>query len=64
MGSCFNGLKVLWSKTSGSCIKNEDILNNELAQELHKPLIRKIKKRKVHSLFIDSTCGADLADMQ
>ena len=64
MGSCVSGLKVLWSKTSGSYIKNENILNKELAEELHKPLLRNIKKRKVQSPFINSIWGADLADMQ
>ena len=34
------------------------------AKELHKPIIRKIEKRKVHSPFIDNICGADLADIQ
>ena len=29
-----------------------------------KPIIRKFKKRKVHSSFIDNILGADLADMQ
>ena len=28
------------------------ISNKELAEELHKPIIRKFKKRKVHSSFI------------
>ena len=28
--------------------------NNELAEELHKPIIRKFKKRKVYSSFIDN----------
>ena len=51
-------------KTSGSNIKNKNILNKELAEELHKPIIRKFKKKKVHSLFIDNISGADLADMQ
>ena len=36
-------------KTSGSGIKNENISNKELAEELHKPVIRKFNKRKVHS---------------
>ena len=31
-------------KTSGSGIKNENILNKELAEELHKPTIRKFNK--------------------
>ena len=51
-------------KTSGEAIKNENISNKELAEELHKPIIRKFKKRKVHSSFIDKTWGADLANMQ
>ena len=38
--------------------------NVELADELHKPVIRKIKKRKVYSSFRDNVSGADLADMQ
>ena len=36
----------------------------QLAKELHKPMIRKFKKIKVHSTFIDNIWGADLADMQ
>ena len=36
----------------------------QLADELHKPVIRKVKKRKVHSSFRDNIWGADLADMQ
>ena len=51
-------------KTSGSNIKNENMLNKELAEELHKPNIRKFKKRKLHSSFIDSIWGADLADIK
>ena len=51
-------------KTSGSGIKNKNISNRELAEELHKPIIRKFNKRKLHSSFIDNICGADLADMQ
>ena len=36
----------------------------QLAKELHKPIIRKFKKRKVYSGFRDNIWGADLADMQ
>ena len=53
-----------YKKTSGSSIKNENISNKELAKELHKPVIRKFNKRKVHSLFIGNIWCADLADMQ
>ena len=38
--------------------------NIQLADELHKPILRKFKKRKVYSSFRDNTWGADLADMQ
>ena len=40
------------------------ISNQQLAQELKKPFIRKYEKRKVHSPFKDNIWGADLADMQ
>ena len=38
--------------------------NMQLADELHKPIIRKFKRRKVYSSFRDNIWGADLADMQ
>ena len=44
--------------------KNQIISNKELAEGLHKPVIRKLEKRKIHSPFIDNIWGADLADMQ
>ena len=50
-------------KTAGGTVKNEMISNEEL-EELHKPMIKKFEKRKVHSAFIDNIWGADLADMQ
>ena len=49
---------------SDSVIKNENISNEELAEDLHKPIITKFRKRKVHSSFIDKIWEADLADMQ
>ena len=46
-------------------INNNEIKQNlQLAKELHKPIIRKFKKRKVYSGFKDNIWGADLADMQ
>ena len=47
-------------KTVGSGI-NEFI---KLANELHKPIIRKFNKQKVYSSFKDNIWDADLADMQ
>ena len=38
--------------------------NEELAEELHKPIIKKFFKRKVYSAFKDNIWAADLADMQ
>ena len=38
--------------------------NEQLANELHKPIIRKFKNRKVYSAFKDDIWGVDLADMQ
>ena len=64
--------KFFDEKTSGgaatlaskSAIENENMSNKELAEELQKPIIRKFKKRKVDSSFIDNVWSADLADMQ
>ena len=56
--------KFFDKKNCGSGIKNDSISNKELVEELHKPIIRKFKKKKVHSPFIDNVLGADLADMQ
>ena len=36
----------------------------ELPEELHKPIVRKSEKRKLHSSFINNIWGADLANMQ
>ena len=38
--------------------------NYHLVNELHKQIIRKLKKRKVHSSFRDNIWGVDLDDMQ
>ena len=48
--------------SSGINIENNS--NKELAEKLHRPIIRKFNKRKVHSPFIDNVSGADLADRQ
>ena len=49
---------------SGRTIKNENMSNKELAEEIHKPVIRKFNKRKVHSSYMDNIQDADLGDMQ
>ena len=44
---------------------NKSAFNNErLAEELHKPIIKKFKKRSIYSGFRDNIWSVDLADMQ
>ena len=50
---------------SGNGIANNKIKENlQLAEELHKPIIRNLKKRTVYAGFKDNIWGADLDDMQ
>ena len=55
-------------KSSGSVAKHVNARltpqNQQLAEELHKPIIRKFEKRKVYATFKDNIWDADLADMQ
>ena len=55
--------KFFDKKSSGSGITTIKP-DYQLANELHKPIIRKFKKRKVYSSFRDTIWGVDLADMQ
>ena len=54
--------KFFDKKSSESGIANEP--KYQLANELHKPIIRKFLKRNVYSFLRDNIWGADLADMQ
>ena len=60
--------KFFDKKSKGSGAKHVNIKltpqNQKLAEELHKPIIRKLEKRKVHAAFKDNIWGANLADMQ
>ena len=56
--------KFFDKKSKGAGIKNEIKQNQQLANELHKPIIRKFRKRKLYSFFKDNIWDADLADMQ
>ena len=55
-------LKIKKGKSNESVIATEP--NYQLANELHKQIIRKFKKRKVYSSFRDNIGGVDLVDMQ
>ena len=61
-GSGFKKLKNTTKPTAGpsALARNSSIL----ADERHKPFIRKFNKRKVYSQFKDNIWGVDLADMQ
>ena len=52
------------TRANKSVFKSEDILNEELAEELHQPINRKFGKRKVYSSFKDNVSGDDLPDIQ
>ena len=46
--------KFFDKKMSSGTVNNDIISNKELAEELHKTIIRKFKKRKVQSSFTDN----------
>ena len=48
-----------FDKKTGSRISE----NEQLAEELHKPVIKKFKRRKVYARFKDNTWAADLAEI-
>ena len=53
------------TKGSGVTLSNISIPQNEqLSEELHKPITRKLKRREVYSAFKDHIWAANLADMQ
>ena len=57
--------KFFDKKSKGSGVANNEIKQNlQLAELLHKPIIRSFKKRAVYSGFRDNIWGTDLADMQ
>ena len=54
--------KFFDKKCSGTGVATEP--KYQLANELHRQIIRKFNKRKVYSSFTDNIWGVDLADMQ
>ena len=55
---------LLGKSVSGSGVNIPLEFNEQLAEELHKAIIRNLKKRTVYSRSKDYIWGADLADMQ
>ena len=50
--------------TNKSAIKSKIMLKQQLAEELHKPIIRKFEKRRISYFFTSNIWGADFVDMQ
>ena len=50
--------------SSGNVVKSEIMLNQKLAEELHKSITRKFEKPKDYSSFKGNIWGAYLADIQ
>ena len=50
-------VRLFGKKTAGGAVKNENMSNKEVAEELQKPVVRKFKKRKVYSSFIKNIWG-------
>ena len=54
--------KFFDKKSKGAGIKF--MSSQQVAKELHKPIIRKFEKRRVYSSFKNNIWGDDLADVQ
>ena len=54
--------KFFYKKSAGSGVTT--FPNYQLATELHRQIIKKIKKRKIYSSFRDNIWGVDSTDMQ
>ena len=67
-GLAFMVYKFFDKKSKGSGAKHVNTKpkpqNQQLAEKIHKPIIKKNEKRKIHAAFKDNIWGADLADMQ
>ena len=53
-------VKTFFDKKTGSGIS----VNEQVGEELHKPVIKKFKRRKVYARFKDNIRTADLAEME
>ena len=51
-------------KSAGSGVNMQAMSDEQLAEELHKPIIKKFKKITVYSRFKDNIWVADFAEMQ
>ena len=58
------GYEFFDKKSKSSSVNIPSEFNEQLAKELHKPIIKNFWKRTGYSGFRDNIWGADLADMQ
>ena len=59
--------RMLWKffdKRSKKILSGSGIENQKLAHELHKPINKKFRRKKVYSSFKDNIWGVNLADIQ
>ena len=56
--------KFFDKKSKGGSVNNEIKQNEQLAEELHKPIIKEKLKRRLYPSFKDNIWGADFADVQ
>ena len=56
--------KTFGANTLGSTVKSEILSNQQLTEELNKPVIRKFERQKVHLSFVEKIWSTDLAHMQ
>ena len=63
-GAVTHALSETLATQDKSAFKNEIVLTQQLTNKLHKPIVTKLEKQKVHSFFIYNIWGADLADIQ
>ena len=45
-------------------VYSKNLPDQQLPEELHKPIVKKFNKKKVHSTFIGNIYDADLSDIQ
>ena len=57
-------IRFLIKKPQVVVLKNKIKQNQQLAEELHKPTIKKKNKRRAYSSFKNHNQGADLTDIQ
>ena len=55
--------KLFSKQTFDGAVKSEVMPKQQLAKELQELTFKKFQNQKLHSHFIDNSCGADLAGM-